>query len=164
MRVIQYNRSKAVAYAHKWAYGRNPAYYDFNGIGGDCTNFASQVLFSGSGVMNYTPVYGWYYSGLNSRSPSWTGVPFLYNFLVGNTGPGPFGSDADVSRVQPGDVVQLSFDGVTFGHTPVIVAVGARPATGNIRVAAHTFNADDRPLHSYTYQKLRFIHIEGVRA
>ena len=32
-RVFEYNRDKAVAYAHKWAFGRNPAYFDFSNIG-----------------------------------------------------------------------------------------------------------------------------------
>ena len=41
MREIPYNRTAAVNYARKWALGRNPAYYDFEEIGGDCTNFAS---------------------------------------------------------------------------------------------------------------------------
>lgn len=26
---MEYNRANAVAYAKKWAYGRNPKYYDF---------------------------------------------------------------------------------------------------------------------------------------
>ncbi len=42
-------------YAHLWAYGRNPRYYDYEGIGGDCTNFASQCIYAGAGVMNDTP-------------------------------------------------------------------------------------------------------------
>ena len=33
-----------IAYARKWAFSRNPAYYDFDDIGGDCTNFISQCL------------------------------------------------------------------------------------------------------------------------
>ena len=52
---MEYNRANAVAYAKKWAYGRNPKYYDFSDLGGDCTNFASQCIYAGSGVMNYTP-------------------------------------------------------------------------------------------------------------
>jgi hypothetical protein len=38
-----YDRSAAVAYAHKWAYSRNPAYYNYDKLGGDCTNFASHA-------------------------------------------------------------------------------------------------------------------------
>ena len=56
-----YNRERAVEYAHKWAFSRNPRYYDFQNIGGDCTNFASQVIYAGCGEMNYTPTFGWYY-------------------------------------------------------------------------------------------------------
>ena len=56
---MHYDRSAAVAYARKWAFGRNPEYYDFGGIGGDCTNFVSQCLYAGAGVMNFTPELGW---------------------------------------------------------------------------------------------------------
>jgi hypothetical protein len=59
--IRDYDRRAAVEYAHRWAYGRNPRYYDFEKLGGDCTNFASQCLYAGSGVMNYTPQLGWYY-------------------------------------------------------------------------------------------------------
>ena len=49
MRVFQdYNRAAAVAYAHAWAYRRNPRYYNYEELGGDCTNFASQCLYAGS--------------------------------------------------------------------------------------------------------------------
>ena len=50
-----YDRNAVVLYAHQWAYGRNPAFYDYEHLGGDCTNFASQCVFAGSGVMNFTP-------------------------------------------------------------------------------------------------------------
>ena len=84
-----YNREAAVFYAHKWAFSRNPRYYNFENIGGDCTNFASQVIYAGCSEMNYTPTFGWYYNSLNDRSPSWTGVNQLYNFLINNQGRGP---------------------------------------------------------------------------
>ena len=47
-----YDRLEAVSYAHRWAYGRNPAFYDYEEIGGDCTNYASQCIYVGTGVMN----------------------------------------------------------------------------------------------------------------
>lgn len=160
--LIPYDRVKAVLYAHVWAYGRNPAFYDFTQIGGDCTNFASQCIYAGSGVMNFQPVFGWYYLGVNNRSPSWTGVEFLYRFLTGNRGPGPFARETGIGAVEPGDVLQLG-NGTRFYHTPVIVAVG-RPATPrNILVAAHTDDADNRPLSTYNYAEVRFLHILGVR-
>ena len=54
-----YDRNAAVRYARRWAYGRNPAFYDYEHIGGDCTNFASQCVYAGSGVMNFTKDLGW---------------------------------------------------------------------------------------------------------
>lgn len=49
-KICPYNRGKAVAYALEWAMSRNPAYLDFEELGGDCTNFASQCLLAGGGV------------------------------------------------------------------------------------------------------------------
>ena len=163
MPIKSYNRTKSVEYAHTWALARNPRYYDFDSIGGDCTNFASQVIFAGSSVMNFAYTYGWYYVNLNNRSPSWTGVPFLYNFLTKNTGNGPFAKEVDISEVMPGDLVQLLFDGDVFQHSPVIVETGSPPQIDNILVAAHTYDVDYNPLTNYTPEKIRFIHIEGVR-
>jgi hypothetical protein len=158
-----YDRSAAVAYAHKWAYSRNPAYYNYDKLGGDCTNFASQCLFEGSRVMNYMPTYGWYYKSANDKSPSWTGVRFLYDFLVrGKGGPGPFAVEARAEDIRPGDIVQISFDGAQFTHTPFVVAAGSPPKPDNILVAAHTYDCDNKVLAAYTYKKLRFLHIAGV--
>ncbi len=60
MRETGYRREAALQYAERWALGRNPRYLDFEKLGGDCTNFASQCIYTGSGGMNYTPVMGWY--------------------------------------------------------------------------------------------------------
>ncbi len=154
-----YNREKAVAYARKWAYGRNPNYYDFSAIGGDCTNFASQCLYAGTGIMNYTPVFGWYYISLNDRAPAWTGVNELYRFLVSNDGEGPRGVIVPLYEINEGDIVQMRFSSeVEFDHTPVVVERGlGTPET--ILVAAHSNDALNRPLASYNYRELRPIHI-----
>jgi hypothetical protein len=159
-----YNRDSAVRYAHQWAYSRNPAYYNYDKLGGDCTNFASQCIFSGSGVMNYQAKSGWYYNNANDKSPSWSGVEFLRDFLVRNVkGPGPFAREVAINEIMPGDIVQLSFDGKCFQHTPVVVETGPIPRADNILIAAHTINCDNRALNSYTYAKIRFLHIQAVR-
>lgn len=163
MTLRPYNREAAVAYAHRWAYHRNPDYYSFDALGGDCTNFASQCLYAGSGVMNYTPTFGWYYNSQYSRAPAWTGVPFFYNFLTRSKEiPGPAGTEVSLEEVHPGDFVQLSFAGGIFSHNPVVVAVNDPPLPENILVAAHSDDADYRPLSTYPIQKVRFIHILGV--
>lgn len=159
-----YDRAAAVAYAHRWAYARNPVYYNYDKLGGDCTNFASQCIYAGARIMNYRAVYGWYYNGANDKSPSWTGVPFLYDFLLrGKDGVGPYAAQTGPEDIVPGDVVQLSFDGVHFSHTPVVVATGSPPRPDNILVAAHTYDCDNKVLAAYTYKMIRYLHIAGVR-
>ena len=161
--IIPYDRAAAVRYAHRWAYGRNPKYYDFEEIGGDCTNFASQCLYAGTGVMNYDEIYGWYYLDANRKAPAWTGVPYFYNFIIRQEiTPGPFGHRAALDMLEPGDFVQLRFAQDRFSHTPVIVEVGDPPGLDNILVAAHSVDADFRPLDSYQYQEIRFLHILGA--
>ncbi len=159
MRITDYDRASAVEYARRWALARNPAYYDFENIGGDCTNFASQCIYAGSGVMNYTPVYGWYYISPSDRTASWSGVEYLYNFLVTNRGAGPFARAVTWYEALPGDIVQLGRRDGTFYHSPVITEVYPR-----ILVAAHSYDALDRPLVTYDFERVRFIHIEGVRS
>lgn len=162
--IIPYNRDRAVEYAHKWAFGRNPAYFDFEKLGGDCTNFASQCIYAGSGVMNHTPVNGWYYYSSNNRTPSWTGVNYLYDFLTRNTGAGPFAEIVDVSEALPGDIAQLSFeDKYLFNHSPVIIQAGNPVKYDNILIAAHTYNADNYVLNDFGWSYARIIHIIGVR-
>lgn len=163
MTLRPYNREAAVAYAHRWAYHRNPDFYNFDALGGDCTNFASQCLYAGSGVMNYTPTFGWYYNSQYSRAPAWTGVPFFYNFLTRKKeSPGPVGTKVSIAEVRPGDFVQISFAGGIFSHNPVVVAVGGPALPENILVAAHSDDADYRPLSTYPAQTVRFLHILGV--
>jgi len=164
MSITEYDRLAAVNYAHQWAFGRNPAFYDYEEIGGDCTNFASQCLYAGSGVMDYTPTFGWYYISANRKAPAWTGVMYLYNYLLrSRVSNGPMGWECALEELEPGDLVQLSFDGAVFQHTPVVVSVGEPRSPDTVLLAAHSIDADDRPLSSYDYRRARYIHISGVR-
>lgn len=159
-----YDRAAAVAYAHKWAYGRNPEYYNYDELGGDCTNFASQCLYQGVGIMNYTPTFGWYYIDANQKAPAWSGVPYFYDFMTrGEISSGPVGVPAGLEQLMPGDFVQLRFpDAAGFGHTPIVVQVAQPPTLENTLVAAHSYDADWRPLSSYMFQEIRFLHIIGA--
>lgn len=164
MRFAQdYDRKAVVLYAHIWAYGRNPEFYDYEKLGGDCTNFASQCILAGSGVMNFTPTFGWYYIDANQKAPAWTGVPYLWNFLTRKEpSSGPVGIPCALEELRPGDVVQLSFKGEDFQHSPIVVSVRKPVTADNILVAAHSYDADNRPLSTYEYRQSRFLHIIGV--
>lgn len=158
-----YNREAAVAYAHKWAFSRNPRYADFENMGGDCTNFISQCVFAGSGQMNYTPVTGWYFIDLAHRAPSWSSVEYFYRFMTGNReGVGPFARRVSISEIVPGDVIQLRFADGVFGHSLLVVSVES-PDEAGIRIATHTYDSNNRRLNTYHYQEARYLHFEGVR-
>lgn len=163
MELRAYDREAAVRYAHTWAFARNPRYYDFERLGGDCTNFASQCLYAGSRVMDYTPTFGWYYIDPDRRAPAWTGVEYLFNYLTrAKPRPGPAARDTWIGEMQPGDIVQLSFDAVRWQHSPVVVAVWEPRTPEHILVAAHSEDADDRPLATYDYAAVRYLHVFGV--
>ena len=163
MRIIEYDRDKAVDYALKWAYRRNPEFYDFSDIGGDCTNFASQCVYAGCGVMNYTPDYGWYYIDVNDRSPSWTGASFFYDFMTTNTGAGPFGEERDLEGLLPGDIIQLSNERGEYYHTLVLTGIRRSFFGRRYYVSAHTKDAYQKNLDNYNYSGLRGIHIIAAR-
>lgn len=154
-----YQRENAVAYARKYAFSQNSQFGNFAGIGGNCTNFVSQSIYAGGCQMNYTPTFGWYYISLDDRSPSWTGVEYFYNFIIGNAGIGPFGRVATSDELEIGDVVQLGREGEGYYHTLLVVGFGEE----GLLVAAQTDNAYARPLSTYDYDFARYIKILGIR-
>lgn len=158
---MAYNRENAIAYAHKWAFSRNPGYMNFTGIGGDCTNFISQCLHAGGAPMNYKKTFGWYYNSANDRAPAWTGVQYFYNFLTSNKSAGPYASAVGMADIIPGDIVQLSFMTGTWGHSLLVVQTGDTPSLDNILIATHTDDSDYRPLSTYNVLDYRFLKIEA---
>lgn len=162
-----YRRDRALTYARRWALDRNPLFTDFSGIGGNCTNFASQCVLAGSCVMNYTPDFGWYYVSPEERAPAWSGVNYFYDFLTGaptfearNGGIGPYAVEVPREAVEIGDVIQIAAEGDEWSHTMVVSAVRE---DGEILVCAHSIDSLDRPLSTYEYENIRYLHILGVR-
>lgn len=153
-----YNREAVYEYAKKWAYGRNPKYYNFDPVGGDCTNFVSQCIYAGCGQMNYNRNNGWYYIDGNNKSPSWTGVEFLYSFLATNNNLGPKGEETTIDKLGIGDVVQLSFNGQIFSHSLIVVKNGTN--VNNTLIAAHTYDIFGKSVSEYGFEKYRCIHIK----
>ena len=152
-----YNREKVYDYAKKWAYLRNPKYYNFDPVGGDCTSFVSQCIYAGIGEMNYNKEHGWYYIDGNNKSPSWSGVEFLYKFLISNRGAGPRGKETSVNKLRVGDVIQLGFNGVTFTHSTIVIKPGS--SVNDTLIAAHTFDTFGKSIDEYIYDKFRCIHV-----
>lgn len=163
MKQIPYDREKALNYCAQWAHKRNKKYQDFSTMGGDCTNFISQCLYAGSGVMNTTPNYGWYYRSAKDRAPAWTGVEPLYRFLTNNRGKGPFATACTIEQAVPGDIIQLGDENSHFYHSLFISDIDGIPSPERIFISTHTFDAHMRQLSSYNFANIRFLHIEGIR-
>ena len=145
--VKEYNRTLAVEYAKKWALSHNVEFFHFGGVGGDCTNFVSQCLLAGGGVMNYNKYYGWFYIDQANRSPSWASVNYLRRFFLFFTIPWPFA-----------DIIQLRQNPFNFNHSLIISKI----QNGEIFVCAHSISALDRPLTSYKFEEAIGLHVLGV--
>ena len=164
---VPYNRQWAVKYARKWALSRNPLFFDFTGTGGNCTNFVSQCVYAGCGVMNDTPTFGWYYRSPDDRAPAWTSVEAFHDFLTGvpdfaaaNGGVGPYAQNAQMARaIDVGDVIQLANAEGDFYHSLLITAF----SENDVLVCAQSDDALDRPLSTYSFSSLRILHILGAR-
>ena len=159
MKERKYDRIATIEYAQKWAYKRNPRFYNFDGIGGDCTSFVSQCIYAGAKIMNHKKHVGWYYNSVNDRSPSWSGVEYLYNFLTTNKSVGPSAKVSSRENVEIGDIIQLKFKGMNnFSHSLFIV----NKNENDIFVATHTEDSYNRSLSTYQFEKIRFLHINKV--
>ncbi len=157
-----YNRDLAIEYAYHWWNSYNPKFYNFENLGGDCTNFVSQCLWYGGIDMLYTPL-GWYYSNLNNRSPSWTGVDEFFNFATNNND--LYGVKAKVCYIddlQIGDIVQMMQNNENdYHHTMLVTKLiqNKYRTLDDILITAHTYNVKDKILSSYNFKKIRFLKI-----
>ena len=163
---LAYLRRRAVAYAERWALSRNPLFYNFTGEGGDCTNFVSQCILAGCCTMNFTPTFGWYFRSADDRAPAWTSVEYFYDFITGapafaaeNGGIGPYGHEIPAALARAGDVIQLADETGDFYHTLLLTSVNS----DGLLVSAHSNDALNRPLSSYSFASARYIRIDGVR-
>lgn len=158
----RYNRQKAVEYAREFALKKNLKYYDYSKIGGNCTNYISQCLFAGARVMNFKQ-NGWFYRSSFDYSSSWTGVEFLYDFLINNKQESIFAENSTILRMEIGDIIQLRFKNKKdFGHSLIVTKIENYTPNG-IYVCANSKDVLDFKLTGFAYQDIRYIHILGVR-
>lgn len=168
---VDYDRQAALDYAEKWVGTRNPEWPAYDIYGGNCNNFASQVLLAGGIPMD---IYGseqwkWYGDSPNTansawgRSPSWAGVNEFYQYALGNTGFGlACGLSGSYFDGKPGDLLQLGALG-DWKHTVVIADV-IRDKDGNfVDYLLHSNTADrlNYPAAAYPYTSHRLIQVFG---
>jgi len=140
------NRQAVVDYAHEY-WGPedsdyNPDYRNFNGSGGDCTNFISQALREGG----WTDVTGWYRSTsvwwYNLLNQSWTWINPQYWWQFAWNRP-RVDHAAFVGDLVPGDILQMDFNqDSSMDHSMIVTT---KDGSGEIYLTYHTTNTEDRP-------------------
>ncbi|MFD0711630.1 amidase domain-containing protein [Paenibacillus sp. GCM10027626] len=176
----KYNRQRAVAYANKYAglawgagnnnrYNRN--YLDYTGIGGDCTNFASQVVgdpVEGGGLKMS---YNWRYIKSVGGSRAWVQTDAFKNHLLrsGHASLIAHGSFPEIvkstkknrsgaiSQLKPGDLIAYEMKG-DIDHFSVVTGFDLN---GYPLVNSHTADRYQVPfdLGWDKYTKYLLIHI-----
>lgn len=147
----------AVSYSQKWALDANPDFYHFGGVGGDCTNFVSQCLLAGGAEMIHS-LDGWFYYSKDDRSPSWTSVEEIRNFLL-NDNKGICASICNLELLEVGDIIQLRQNEIRFNHSLIV----SRKTKNDIYVCAHSNDVLDKNLKEYYFIESLGLHIEGIR-
>ena len=154
-----YDRLSAINYAKTWWNKRNPQFYNFDALGGDCTNFVSQCLYAGNIKMDFSPL-GWYYNNLNSRSPAFSGVEPLFNYSISNKKDvGPKCKLVTIDEVEVGDIIQLCQRKPVFNHCLIITKIEESPTLETIFVTCHTNDVYNKALSDYFFTKIRFLKI-----
>ncbi|MED0679851.1 amidase domain-containing protein [Aneurinibacillus thermoaerophilus] len=176
----RFNREKAINYANKyagaaWGAGNNhrynPKYLDYHYNGGDCTNFASQVIGDpeeGGGL----PMRGdWYYRYKQGGNTAWVQTDSFKHFLIRSgygkqiakgyyadvMTPTPSHPQGALARLQPGDLIGYEING-DIDHFSIVTG---RDSNGYVFVNSHTGDRYHVPwdLGWDQYTKFVLIHI-----
>ncbi|MDQ3004732.1 MAG: amidase domain-containing protein, partial [Chloroflexota bacterium] len=182
-----YNGDAAAAYAMQYADNHNSDRYpDYDGLGGDCTNFISQAIYENGNASMFIPSPlpapttdgqdGWYFLGSLQRASAWNDVGAFHTFVTSSSfleaspgfewyGEGPQGSLVALNQLVKGDVIQYEHGGdTTWDHAVIVVDI----LNGVPQVASHsddfyytpytTFQWHNKPVLDPAH--IRFIHIE----
>jgi hypothetical protein len=175
--VTSVNKQEIVNYAHAYSgaydshcrcnrsYNSSYRSYDGQGGGGDCTNFVSQALraagwrdiFNSSldTLVGRADTNLWWYNSI-IQSYTWVGAPNFYNFLRSSNGSRRATREPDLSKLEPGDIIQIDFAGDSLGivHSVIVthkIPVSVRTVTGSnlLRIAYHSTNTLDRSFDDF---------------
>ena len=167
----KYDRTKALNYAKKYVTSRNSEWSNYSEYGGNCQNFASQVVYSGGVPMDLQGDAIWKYYGDTlsetkskiGRSTSWTGVTFFYDYAKANKGYG-LCAEVDINPfyAEAGDIGQVGYNNI-YKHTVVIVGniKDNNGKTTDLLINSNSINLENYPLSGYVYPNKRVIKILG---
>lgn len=162
LKINVYSRNNALKYAMEYAMHKNPEFFDYTNMGGNCTNYISQCVYAGAPKMNFS-ANGWYYLSPSNTSISWANVEPFYNFITTNQGVGPYAKQSNLQMCEIGDIIQLKFSGMsTFSHSLFVSNIESLTLDG-IYVCANTTDVINRNLSTYNFTEYRLMHILGYR-
>lgn len=149
-----YNREAAVRYAHRYAGVRlgpgtgryNQKYRDYSLGGGDCANFASQILAdeeAGGLPQDWLWFYGW-----DGGSQAWVQAQAFVDYFLGSgrarclmrgsygevTAPTAEHPRGAIGELLPGDIIGYEFGGL-ISHVSIVVG---RNSAGYVVVNSHS--------------------------
>lgn len=157
-----YDRDAAIAYMMTYCAYRNTAWHAYDDVGGNCMNFASQVLLAGGIPMDYRGDAKWYWESINK-----TDLPFINvgNFLTyAQTNEG-FGLVADAdANYYTGEAGDLLIFGVDSPRHMTEICGLVQDSEGNTidyLLCSNTTNYRNFPAGAYYYTGQRLIKIYG---
>jgi len=170
VKVYSFNYGAMLSYAARYngacvtsVQPRNPAYENFDHLGGDCTNYVSQIIHAGGAPMDDTGSYQWYYYDSYHRC-CWTTVGDLYDYLIHNDYIGPQGADitnaGSFYAAGRGDLIQLKFSGSSYYVHSLWIISHEIGTTSCTRIACHTSDRWNEPLDGMPGYK-RWIKLKG---
>lgn len=158
-----YDREAALRYMYDHIDVRSSSYYAYDRDGGNCMNFASQVLLSGGIPLDNSGSAVWYYYDRGNLSLPWINVGRFFEYARDNTG---FGLSASVGlNYYTGEVGDLLILGVDGGHNHTTIISGlVRDESGAVvdyLISCNTTNCRDFPASAYYYTSHDLIKIWG---
>jgi hypothetical protein len=138
------DREMQYAFAHWDAPHYNPAYLNFDSVGGDCQNFVSQSLLAGGLPKSSS----WFYDSASDHSSSWGYAP-SFDELAPSLGFTSLTS-AEESKVQVGDLAYFDWNDNGEPDHVMIVSAVSTSATGAERISlvGHNLDYDYRDLQT----------------
>lgn len=158
-----YDRAAAYDYLMAYCGKRNPAWYAYDDVGGNCMNFGSQVLLAGGIPEDEKGDEEWYWDGQNDLDLSWINVGRFYDYCRDNEGYGLVAdTEAGYYTGEVGDVLIVGFAG-DHRHTTVIshVVKDESGDTVDYLISCNTTNYRDFPASAYYYTFHRLVKIYG---
>jgi hypothetical protein len=163
-RTVVFDRIGTRQYAEKWWNGFNPKYRNFEKVygfvnSGDCTNYASQILYEGGkwvmtgDLFQNTNDNVWWYnfkplipvtSFGDTQTYTWAAATNFWSFL--NSRPNRAQPVNKSSLLTMGDIVQVDF-GLGEGLSHTMVVTYRRPSDGMIYLTAHTNPHFEMPIY-----------------